>query len=752
MDVLALRGLLTLDKEKFDQGLDEAEGKSGKFGSKFKNMMGKAAKAGAVALGAFAVSSVKVGADFDKSMSQVAATMGYTVEELNTQGSEAQETYKKLEATARELGKTTAFSAQEAAEGLNYMALAGYDAETSMKMLPQVLNLAAAGAMDLGRASDIVTDVQSALGLSIEQTEDLIDQMAKTSSKTNTNVEQLGEALLTVGGTAKIMKGGTVEASAALGVLASAGIKGSEGGTALRNILNSISGKKFDKTFKSLGVEAYDAEGKMRALPDILTDMNEAMDGMTDQEKQKILSETFNVRDLKSINALLAETPDKWDELTEAIENSEGAAADMAEVQLDNLSGDVTKLKSAFGELQITVSDLDGGALRTLVQGATEGINTLTEVLKAGSMEEAFSVLGEGFNSFGKQVTNGLKKAIKAARKNAPQIIETILTTVMSASGKLREGFGKFVDLGLQLIKSLAQGVIDNIPTFIETVPTILSNFAGLINDNAPKVIETGFSILKSLAIGLLKGIPVLIANAPKILKAIVDVFMAFGWVSLGKFAVKGIAKGLKAVGSSLKTAIKKPINGVKSAITNGFNAAKSKAVNIVQNMKKNVVDKIRGMKQSAVEYMQALKDGIAKKIKAAKDKVKEVVEKIKSFFPVNVGKVFKGWIPKIKLFSKKKDDTAETSSSVTQQNFAKAMNQPYMFKRPTEFYAGEAGDEMLYGKQSLMADITKAVDAVDRGQKQVVINNTIAVNGAEDPEAYMQRFVRAMEIQMRTA
>ena len=730
MDVLTLRGVLTLDKSDYDKGLNEAEGRQSKFGDKFKSGMSKAAKAGAVALGAFAVSSVKVGADFDKSMSQVAATMGYTVEELNTKGSDAQETYQKLEKTARELGKNTAFSAQEAAEGLNYMALAGYDAETSMKMLPQVLNLAAAGAMDLGRASDIVTDVQSALGLSIEQTEDLIDQMAKTSSKTNTNVEQLGEAFLTVGGTAKIMKGGTVEASAALGVLASAGIKGSEGGTALRNILNSISGKKFDKTFKSLGVEAYDAEGKMRALPDILTDMNSAMEGMTDQEKQKILSETFNVRDLKSINALLAETPEKWDELTDAIEKSDGAAANMAETQLDNLAGDVTKLKSAFGELQITVSDLDGGALRTFVQGATEGINMLTEIFQSGSLEEAGNIFKKKFDQFGDFVEEGLQKAISSAQSKLPDLIASIMKGLEKFSGDFRSKVGNFVSMGLTLIKTIADGIIQNIPVFVQTVPTIISNFAGLINDNAPKIIETGVSIIKSLVVGIIKAIPTIVANMPKIIKAIVDVFRAFGWANIGKFAIRGIAKGLRAVGSTLKSAITKPINAVRAAISAGFLAAKDKAVG----------------------YMQKLKEGVEKKIKAAKDAVKKIVDKIKNFFPVNVGKIFSGWIPKISLKANKKGDKADTSSSVRHERFAKAMNQPYMFTKPTIFnqVAGDAGDEMLYGKSSLMGDITEAMKK--GGGKTVTINNTITVNGAEDPEAYMQKFVRSMEIQMRTA
>lgn len=727
MDVLTLRGLLTLDKSDYDRGLSEADGKAGKFGDKFKKGIGKAAKAGAVALGAFAVSSVKVGADFDKSMSQVAATMGYTVEELHTKGSEAQKTYEALEKTARDLGKSTAFSAQEAAEGLNYMALAGYDADTSMRMLPQVLNLAAAGAMDLGRASDIVTDVQSALGLSIGDTEKLIDQMAKTSSKTNTNVEQLGEAFLTVGGTAKIMKGGTVEASAALGVLASAGIKGSEGGTALRNILNSISGSKFDKSFKALGVEAYDAQGKMRALPDILTDMNKVMGDMTDQEKQNILSKTFNVRDLKSINALLAESPEKWGELTEAIENSEGAAGNMAEVQLDNLAGDVTKLKSAFGELQITVSDMDGGVLRTFVQGATEGINALTEILNAGSLEEAGEIFQEKFNQFGDFVEEGLEKAITVAQGKMPELVKKIMTGLLKFSGDFRSKVGKFVDLGLTLIKSMAQGIIQNIPTFIETVPTIISNFAGLINDNAPKIISTGMSILGSLVKGIIAAIPTLLANLPKIILAIVNVFMAFGWASLGKHVIKGLARGIKAAGSLIKSAVMKPINAAKAAIVSGFSAAKTKAVEIFNKLKKGIKDKIDG----------------------AKDAVKKAVNKIKGMFPFSVGKIFSGWIPKISLKTNKGKDSASTSSSVGRTNFAKAMNQPYMFKRPTEFYAGEAGDEMLYGRKSLMNDITTAIKS--GGNKAVNIHNTITVNGAEDPEAYMQRFVRSMELQMRT-
>ena len=138
---------------------------------------------------------------------------------------------------AKEMGASTAFSATQSAEALNFMALAGYDANTSMKMLPNVMNLAAAGSMELARASDMVTDSQTALGLSLDETEVLVDQMAKTSSKTNTSVSQLGDAMLTIGGTAKNLSGGTKELNQVLGLMADNGIKAGEAGTHLRNII-----------------------------------------------------------------------------------------------------------------------------------------------------------------------------------------------------------------------------------------------------------------------------------------------------------------------------------------------------------------------------------------------------------------------------------------------------------------------------------------------------------------------------------
>lgn len=333
------------------------------------------------AIGNFIKDAIGVRADFGASISQIAATLGYSMEELNDSSSEATQTMKQLSDFAREMGQNTVFTANESAQALNYMALAGYDAQTSMAMLPTVLNLAAAGNFELATASDMVTDAQTALGLSLEQTNALVDQMAKTASRSNTSVAQLGEGILTVGATAKDLKGGTAELNASLGLLADNGLKGAEGGTKLRNVLLSLqkpttNGKK---ALESLGVSVFDTEGKIRGLSEIFPELQEKIQGLSDQEKVTVLGDIFNVRDLAAANALIGTSAERWRELTNEISNADGAAEEMAAVQLDNLEGDITLLKSAFEGFQIALGGVLEPILRPLLQGLTDFFSFLAE-------------------------------------------------------------------------------------------------------------------------------------------------------------------------------------------------------------------------------------------------------------------------------------------------------------------------------------------------------------------------------------
>lgn len=426
---------------------------------------GAAIGAASTAVVKFASDSVQVGQNFDKSMSQVAATMGKTVDEI-----------QNLRDFAQEMGSTTAFSASQAADALNYMALAGYDAETSMNMLPNVLNLAAAGGMELATASDMVTDASSALGLSIDETSELVDKMAKASSISNTSVSQLGDAILTVGGTAKNMAGGTTELAQVLGILADNGVKGAEGGTALRNIILSLSAPTdaAAKKIAALGLKVNDAEGNMRPMKDIMGDLNGILGTMTQGERTQVLSELFNKVDLKSVNALLDTNVDRWDELTEKIDDAQGAAEQMAATQLDNLAGDITLFQSALEGAKIAVSDELTPTLRQFVQFGSDGVSRLTAAFKEGGLSGAMK-------EFGSLLSEGLSMVID------------MLPQVVSA--------------GVQLLEAFIQGIVDNIPQITSAAVKVLSMFAESIIKNVPTLLSAAGQIVMSLAQGIADNI-----------------------------------------------------------------------------------------------------------------------------------------------------------------------------------------------------------------------------------------------------
>jgi TP901 family phage tail tape measure protein len=422
----------------------------------FKNVV-KAAAAITAALLAVGKQAVETGAEFDKSMSQVAATLGYTWEELTDGSSDAAETMQALRDFALDLGKSTAFSAKEASEGLQYMALAGMDAAASMEMLPKVLDLASASGMELGKSSDMVTDAMSALGLSADGTTVMIDQMAKTASRSNTSVEQLGAAILTIGATGKDVAGGTKELSQALGLLADNGVKGAEGGTKLRNIILALEAPtdKAAMTLEKLGVKAFDANGEFRPLQDTFFDLKNALANMTEQDAAIAKSKIFSKRDLAAVNALLNTSVDRWNQLADEIEDSAGAAHDMAEVQLDNLAGDVTLFKSALEGAEITISDRLTPSLRNAVQFGTEAVTKLANGFGEGGLSGAVAAAHKLIrDSFGEDA-----KLIYGTEAAVQSLIAAFVT--YKATMLLSEGIAalKTVNLLLKEGKTLTEAL-----------------------------------------------------------------------------------------------------------------------------------------------------------------------------------------------------------------------------------------------------------------------------------------------------
>lgn len=573
MNVFELFAKITLDTTEYDHGLDLIKNGAAKIGG----LGAKALGAATAAVTAFGVQSVRTGMGFDSAMSQVAATMGKTVDQMLGDTATVELSWGEfsgnLREYAQEMGANTVFSATQAAEALNYMALAGYDTQKSMETLPSVLNLAAAGAMDLASASDMVTDAETALGLAGKETENgiprttaLIDEMARTASKTNTSVSQLGSAILTIGGTAKLMNGGvveladgteraydgTTELSTALGLLADNGIKGSAAGTSLRNILSSISSGKFDKSFGALGVSAYDSEGKLRSLKDILADMNGVMTDMTDEQKTNLINMTFNQRDLKSVNALLATTGERWDEVTLALLDSQGAAEEMAETQLDNLAGDITLFQSALEGAQIALSDKVSPSLRDFVKLGTEGVSEFTEKLQGGDLIGAIESIGTSIGgmagevikrvpdmvSAGAALLQGISKGVASAVTQIDFKSDVVPLIVSFAAG-IRENASTLVTAGLELVKGIGDGIKNNSSYIAVTGHQIISSLIGVFTDNIPVLFEAGLEMLQGLGQGIGENLPSFLENTalPMILQ-----FSEFVRESAGQLVDTGIS------------------------------------------------------------------------------------------------------------------------------------------------------------------------------------------------------------------
>lgn len=563
--VFELFAKLGLDSSDYEKGLDNAKGKATSAGSLISNGLKTIGKVGAVALGAattavgaFATSSIKAGSDFDKSMSQVAATMGKTMDEMqNEVGSVdlAWGTFSgNLREYAQEMGRNTAFSATQAADALNYMALAGYDTQTSMQMLPNVLNLAAAGSMDLARASDMVTDTQTAFGISLERTSQMVDEMAKAASTGNTSVEQLGDAFLVVGGLAQEMNGGMVQLSdgttatydnvqeleIALTAMANAGIKGSEAGTHMRNMLLKLASPTEDgyKAFTALGVSVFDSEGKMRSLAGIMEDLDGAMAELTQEEKLQAISDIFNTRDTAAAEALLNAVGDDWASIAESILDADGAAQQMADTQLDNLAGDVTLFKSALEGAQIAVSDQLTPTLRQFVQFGTDGLSRLTDAFQkggiTGAMAEFGTILSEGIT----MVTEMLPEAINAGMEllgavgqgildNLPVIVDAAVQIVVMLVQGLVQALPELATGVVTLITSLGQSLSDNAETLLEAGRQLLSFVWEGIQTHLPTMLQSGAEIIANLANGFLENLPSMIEAAGNLLNEVLNFFMS---------------------------------------------------------------------------------------------------------------------------------------------------------------------------------------------------------------------------------
>ena len=584
----SITGDTRLDTSGFTKGISSMTVAAG-------NLISDLTKTAATKLAGLAKSSVSVGMNFDASMSQVAATMGKSVDEIDN-----------LTKVAKEMGSTTKFTATQAADALNYLALAGYDADKAAEVLPSVLNLAAAGGMDLAYASNLATKAMASLG--IEATKSNLDEfgnkLAVGASKAGATVSELGEAILTVGGTAANLKGGTTELVTALGKLADIGAVGAEGGTHLRNIILSLQSPTDDATklMQKLGLQVYDAQGNMRGLNEILGDLNSAMNGMTQGQKDSIINALFNTTDLAAVNGLLAAQGEQWETLASQIDAADGAMGQMAETQQDNLQGVMTSLGSAFEGLQLAVYNEMEPSLTDLGNYGIECVRTLTTALSEGGPEAMLAAAGEIISDLASGIAEQL-----------PGLMTTGVEIITQLAQNLTDTMPAMLDTGAEVLAALAQGIINATPALLTSATEIIAEFMLYLGDHADEIMDAGMQLLESLVIGITDNLPqlitaaaglianfaaALISHLPKILEcaaammttlvdgifyslenlaeaALACVAKLVGvwdgsmgeWGHIGENIVSGLLNGIKGAWNSLTKWVSDGINGLVSGV-----------------------------------------------------------------------------------------------------------------------------------------------------------------------------------------
>lgn len=360
---------------------------------------------GVVGLG---TAAVKTAADFDSAMSKVAAVSGATGSDLEA-----------LRDKACEMGEKTKFSASEAAEAMNYMAMAGWKTEDMLSGIEGVMNLAAASGEDLATTSDIVTDALTAFGLTAKDSGHFSDILAAASSNANTNVSMMGETFKYCAPIAGALGFSAEDTAEAIGLMANAGIKGSQAGTSLRTIMNNLSGevKICGSSIGEVTVATTNADGSMRDLSDILADCRTAFSGLSESEKAAAAESLVGKNAMSGFLALMNAGEADINKLSSAIDNCDGSAASMAETMNDNLAGQLQILKSQLEELAISFGELLMPAIRTIVgwiQKFVDWLNSMDEgtrkvivtiALVAAAIEPVLIIVGKVISAVGTIMT-----------------------------------------------------------------------------------------------------------------------------------------------------------------------------------------------------------------------------------------------------------------------------------------------------------------------------------------------------------
>lgn len=541
-------------------------------------------------IGGVGVAAVKTAADFDSAMSQVAAVSDATGKDFDA-----------LRNKAREMGAKTKFSATEAAEAMNYMAMAGWKTEDMLSGIEGIMNLAAASGEDLATTSDIVTDALTAFGLSAKDSGHFADILAAASSNANTNVSMMGETFKYCAPIAGALGFSAEDTAEAIGLMANAGIKSSQAGTALRTIMNNLAGdvKISDKVIGDVTIATTNADGSMRDLSDILADCRSAFGNLTESEKAQAAESLVGKNAMSGFLALMNAGEGDIEKLSSAIENCDGSAKKMAMTMQDNLAGQLTILKSQLQELAISFGDILMPAIRSIVsklQGFVDKLNGMDEgtkrtivtiALLVASIGPLLIIIGTTISKIGVamqgfvKLANGvskLKLAIQGGTGvlgklgaalggiSAPVLAVVAVIAVLVAAfvhlWKTNEGFRDAIIGTWTRIKDTISGFCQGI---VDRLNALGFQFTDIVD--VLKTVWDGFcQVLAPIFEGVFNNIANILSTVTGVITGILDVFIG---IFTGNWSQAW--NGIKEIFSSIW-------NGISSFFSNILNVIKSVA------------------------------------------------------------------------------------------------------------------------------------------------------------------------------
>lgn len=686
MSLFSLMATLGLDTSGYDKGLDEAEGKASNFGSSLKNGLATAAKAGAAAITAastavvgFGLASLKTGMEFDSSMSQIAATLGITTDDIKNNVNGAGDTFDALRKKAQEMGAATNFSASQAADGLNILAMSGFSATDSIEMVEDVLHLAAAGSMDMASAAGYVAGALKGFGGSAEDAGYYADLMAKGATLANTSVSQLGDAMSSGAAGAAAYGQSADSMTLALLRLAEQGDVGAAAGTALSAAMKNLytPTDQAKKAMTALGVSAYTADGKARDFNDVVNDLSKSMEGMTAEEQANYKSTIFGIQGLDAYNKMTVTGIDKQKQWADALAHASdgiGETAKQYETMTDNMQGDLDILSSAFDGLKIAVSDTLMDSAREFVQFGSDALSQLTAGFQNGGIEGAMEVLGglisDGLGLIMSKVPDVVSAGMQLLTAFISGIADSsdiIVQSALDAVGVLADALvanpNTIIDAAFQIINALVTWIGEYSPYLIETAGELIASLAVALTspDNITALLENAAILVRYLAEGIISAIPHLTEGASQIVQNFIEILTESLPMLLeqGAFLLKELTQGILDSMPFLVSAVEEILSAFTGFISENLPAILDTGMTLLSEFMAGIIEalpQISGAVQQVLDaftgfitenlpliidmgisLIKSLSEGIIENLPAVIDAVLEIINGIADFVTENL-------------------------------------------------------------------------------------------------------------------